>query len=324
MTPTRRDFLFALALGATLPPVRSQGAAWPTRPLRIVSGGAGSVTDIRARWLAERLGPALGQSVVVDAVAGAGGGLAAEQVARSAADGHTLVVIHQGTAAVNPHLYARLGYEPLTDFAPITRFGHGPLLLTVHPGVAVHSVKDLIALAKAKPGTLNFGSPGNGTPPHLASELFKRMAAIDATHIPYKGGGPLMAAMLSGQLTWSMEGPTAQLPHVRAGSLRPLAVTGSKRLAALPDVPTVAEAGLPGYEYTGWTGIAAPAATPRPIVERLHAEIARIAASDEGRRWFEAAGAEPGIQSPEDFAAFIRAEHDKWGKVVREAGLRAE
>jgi tripartite-type tricarboxylate transporter receptor subunit TctC len=198
------------------------------------------------------------------------------------------------------------------------------LILGACPLAPRGAVSELIALAKAKPGTLNFGSPGNGTPPHLASELLKRMAGIEATHIPYKGGGALTAAMLSGQLTWSMDGPTAQLPHVRNGSLRALAVTGARRLAALPDVPTVAEAGLPGYEYGGWTGIAAPAATPRAVVERLHAEIARIAATEEAQRWFEAAGAEPGILTPAQFTAFIRAEYEKWGKVVREARLRAE
>jgi tripartite-type tricarboxylate transporter receptor subunit TctC len=293
--------------------------------LRIVAGSAGGVPDIRARWLADRLAAALGQPVVVEnSGAAAGGNVGAEQVARSAPDGYTLLLIHQGTGAINPHMYAHVGYNPLTDFAPITRFGYGSLLLSVHPSVPATSVRELIALAKAKPGALNYGSPGNGSPPHLAAELFKRSAGIEATHVPFKGGGPMMQALLGGHVQYCLESLTAQLPHVRAGSLRALAISGAQRSPALPDVPTIAEAGVPGYEYVGWTGVAAPAATPRTIVERLQAEIAKIAATDEARNWFESNGTEPGIQSPQDFAAFIRADHTRLGKLIRDAGLRAE
>lgn len=324
MNIRRRDTLIlaaaALAAGRSI----AEGAPWPSKPLRIVAGGAGSVTDIRARWLAPRLSAALGQPVVVENNAVAGGNVATAEVARSAPDGYSLVAWHQGIAAINPHLYSKLGFDPLTDLAPITRFGHGPLMLTVHPSSPAQSVKDLIALAKAKPGTLNFGSPGNGTPPHIASEMFKRAAAIDAAHVPYRGGGALMAAMLGGQLSWSMDGPTVQAPHVRSGALRALAVTGAKRLPTLPEVPTMAEAGLAGFEYEGWTGYAVPAATPPAIVERISAEIAKIAATSEAREWFATLGGEAGAMSPQAFAALIRAEHARFGELVRAAGLRAE
>ena len=303
---------------------QAQPAPWPTRPIKLVAGGVGSVTDIRARWLGERLGRALGQPVIVENNAAAGGNVGAEAVARSNPDGYTLLLIHQGTAAFNPHLFARTGYDPLTDFAPITRWGFGSLLLTVPPAMPVTSVAELVALAKAQPGALNFGSPGVGTPPHLASELFKRAAGIEAAHIPYKGGGAMMAAMLGGQLSWTIEGLTAQLPHVKSGSLRALAVTGAQRSPALPNVPTLAEAGVPGYEFSGWTGLAAPAGTPRSVIDRLHAEIARISATEEARDWFAAGGAEAGMLSPDAFSDFIRAEYARWGKVIREAGIRME
>jgi tripartite-type tricarboxylate transporter receptor subunit TctC len=323
MNITRRQ---AAALGVAavfVSQARSQ-AAWPSKPIRIVAGAPGGVTDIRSRWLADRLQPALGQPVLIEYNAAAGGNVAAAMVARSAPDGYMLLTIHQGIAAINPHLYANAGYNPLTDFAPITRFGHGSLLLSVHPSLPATSVRELIELAKAKPGTLSYGSPGSGTPPHLAGEMFMRAAGVTATHVPFKGGAALMQAQLGGHVSMSFEGLTAQLPHVRTGSLRALAVTGAKRSRGLLDVPTIGEAGLPGYEYSGWTGFAAPAATPRPIVERLQAEIAKLADTDEARAWFERSGAEPGIQSPQEFADFIRLEHARLGKLIREAGLSAE
>jgi tripartite-type tricarboxylate transporter receptor subunit TctC len=282
------------------------------------------VADIRARWLGDRLSAALGQPVVIDNNGAAGGNVGAQQVARSVPDGYTLLMIHQGTATINPHLYPKLGYDPLVDFAPITRFGFGPLLLTVHPSVPANSVMELIALARAKPGTLNYGTPGVGTPPHLASELFVRAAGIQVTQIPFKGGGQLATALLGGHVSFSMDGLTAQLPHVRAGQLRALAVTGARRSSSLPDIPTIAEAGVPGYEFNGWTGLAAPAGTPKEVVARLHAEIAKIAATPEARAWFETSGSEAGIQTPEAFGEFIRAEHAKWGQVIRDAGIRIE
>jgi len=298
--------------------------AWPSRPLHIIAGGPGSVTDIRARWLGDRLAASLGQPVVVENNAAAGGNLGAQQVARSAADGYTLLMIHQGTATINPHLYPKLGFDPLADFAPITRFGIGSLLLTVSSALPARSVKDLIAQAQAKPGALSYGTPGIGTPPHLASELFTRMAGIEVTHVPFKGGGALATAMLGGHVGFSMDGLTVQLPFVRSGQLQALAVTGARRTTGLPDIPTIAEAGVPGYEFNGWTGLAAPAGTPKEVVARLNAEIAKTAATPEARGWFDAGGADAGIQSPEAFGEFIQAEYAKWGQVIRAAGIRID
>lgn len=320
----RRQLLHFVVAGCAASAWAAIAADWPSRPIRLIAGGAGSVTDIRARWLAERLGPALGQPVVVENNAAAGGSLAAEQVARASPDGHTLLLTHQGIAAINPHLYAKLGYDSPADFVPVARFGIGQLALVVPVSSPITSVADLLARARATPGSLNYGSNGNGTPPHLAAEQLKRMAGIEAVHVPYKGGGALLTALLGSQVDWAIEGLTPLLPHVKAGTLRALAVSGARRVPAWPDVPTLAEAGVTGYEYIGWTGIAAPAATPQPIVERLGSEINRIATSDEGRRFFALAGADAGELSPVEFAAFVRAEHTRFGRLIREAGLKAE
>jgi tripartite-type tricarboxylate transporter receptor subunit TctC len=314
----------ATLLAATQLPA-AHAADWPARPIRlVVPGGVGGVIDIRARWLAEKLAPLLGQTIVVENRPGAGGNVGMEQVARAAADGHTLVVIHQGTMTMNPHLYALTGYDPLADFAPIARVGISPLMLAVHPGVPASSVAELIALAKARPGRLDFGSPGNGTPPHLAGELFRRVAAIDVVHVPFNGGGQETQALVAGQIAYTIEGLSLQAPLVKAGRLRALAVTGPRRVASWPDVPTLAEAGLPGGEFLGWIGIAAPAATPRTIVDRLARDIAAVLALPESREWLAAIGAEAGTIEPDEFAAAIRSEHERWGRVIREAGLKLE
>lgn len=323
MSIQRRTFLIAASM-LSLRGIAQAADAWPARPIRFVTGGIGGVADLRTRWLAERLGPALGQPVVVDNVAAAGGAVSAEQVARAAPDGHTLLMTHQGLAAITPHVNPRAGFDPIADFAPITRFGHGPLLLAVPVDLPVTTVGELLALAKRQPDAMNYGSPGLATPPHLAGELFVRAAGIRATHIPFKGGGALATALIGGQITWAIEGPTSLLPHVRSGRLRPLGVTGAKRLPLLPELPTIAEAGVPGFNYTGWTGIVAPAATPKAIVARVNAEIVRIAESPEGRQWFENLGAEAGTQTPEAFGALMREELVRWGRVIREAGIRAE
>ena len=318
--------LLVFGLAATAPrPAAADEVPWPARTVHIlVPGGPGGVTDIRARWLAERLAPLLGQSVVVENRPGAGGNVGMEAGARSAPDGYTLTIIHQGVMTVNPHLYSRPGYDPLADFAPITYLGVGPLLLAVHPDVRAGTVAELVQLAKARPGQMNFGSPGIGTPPHLAGELFKRTAGIDTVHVPYKGGGQAVSDLIAGHLSYSIEGLTVQLPQVKAGRLRPLAVTGPQRVASLPDVPTMAEAGLPGAEFQGWVGIAVPAATPKPIVARLYRDIGAILATPQARAWFGDVGAEARADPPEVVAAAIRAEHAKWGKVIRDAGIKIE
>ena len=299
--------------------------SYPSKPIRIiVTGTPGGPPDLLARWLAERLGPALGGTIVVENRPGAGGNLAMQATARSAPDGHTLVVAGQGPFALNPHMYANPGYNPIGDFAPITQIERGALLLTVNPEVPVHSVADLIALANSKPGGLNWGSPGTGTPPHLASALFIRGANLNVTHVPYAGASAAMLDLIAGRLAFTFGAVNIQLPQVKAGKIRALAVTSAARLEALPGIPTVAESGLPGFEYIGWLGIAAPAGTPASIIERLQREIAAILMTDEARRYFVSYGREPVASTPAAFAAFIRAEHAKWGQVIRDSNIRAE
>jgi tripartite-type tricarboxylate transporter receptor subunit TctC len=210
------------------------------------------------------------------------------------------------------------------DFAPVARFGIGMLLLVVPAASPLTSMQNLLSRAQALSGRLNFASPGNGPPPHLSAELLKRLAAINAKHVPYQGGGAMLTGLLGGQVDFAIEGLTTTLPDLKAGRLRALAISGARRSPALPDVPTFAEAGVPGYDYIGWTGVAAPAATPKAVVERLNRTINAIAADAQGRQWFETFAAEAGEESPDEFGAFIRAEHTRWGKLIRDAGLRAE
>jgi tripartite-type tricarboxylate transporter receptor subunit TctC len=329
MRPTRRQILKLTGsfstLAAPIGSLKAQGAGWPTKPIRIiVPGGPGGVTDIRARWLGERLGPALGQLIVVENRPGAGGNLGTVAAARSAPDGYTLVIVHVGTMAINPHIYASPGYDALTDLAPITRLGVGPQVLAVHKDVPARSVAELISLAKAKPGELSFVTPGVGTPGHLASSLLMQLTGIRATHVPYKGGGQAVVDLVAGHVTWTIEGFTVLKPFVQDGRLRALAVTTAQRSKTLPDLPTLAEAGVPGYDFTAWAGIAAPAGTPEPIIKQLYGAIARILATPESREWFESFGVEPGGEPPDVFAALVRTEHAKLGEVIRTAGIKVE
>ena len=301
------------------------GQTYPSKPIRVVVPSApGSPPDIRARWLAEKLAPTLGQPVVVDNKAGAAGSIGTEAAARSVPDGYTLLLVHQGTLAINPHLYARTGYDPIGDFAPVTRLVVSPMLLAVHPKTPVSSVADLIRLAREKPGQLTFGSGGTGTPPHMAGELFKRMAKIDVVHVPYKGASPALVDLMAGRLSYTIDSVAIQLTQVRAGKIKALAVTSAKRLGSLPDVPTVSESGLTGFEYWSWMGICAPAGTPKEIVSQVNRAIVRVLGTPQAREWFAAQGGEPIGETPEQFAAFIKAEHAKWGAIVREAGIVVE
>jgi len=316
--------LAALALCVAFTSVAAT-ESYPSKPIRIiVTGTPGGPPDLLARWLAERLGPALGGTIVVENRPGAGGNMAMQATARSPADGYTLVVAGQGPFALNPHMYASPGYNPIGDFAPITQIERGALLLAVNPEVPAHSVADLIALATSKPGSLNWGSPGTGTPPHLAGELFSRSANLKVVHVPYAGASAAMLDLVAGRLSFTFGALNIQLPQVKAGKIRALAVTSPARLEALPEIPTVAESGLPGFEYIGWLGIAAPAGTPEPIIERLQREIAAVLLTDEARRYFASYGREPVASTPEAFAAFIRAEHAKWGQVIRDSNIKAE
>ena len=324
----KRICIWFLACAASLAPsvLLAQEPHWPSKPLRIiVPGGAGGLIDTRARWLAPRMAAALGQSVVVENKTGAGGNIGTELAARSAPDGYTLVIIHQGTMAVNPHLYARAGYDPLVDFIPLTRIGGASaMVLAVAAESPAKDLNDLVRMAREKPGRLSFGSPGIGTPPHMAGELLKRLSGIDAIHVPYKGGGQAANDLIAGHVNWTFDGTAVQLPLIKAGRTRALAVSSIARVAGLPDVPTLAEAGVPGYEFTAWSGIAVPAGTPPRIVARLHAEISKILGSAEASEYFSGLGLSAGADSVDAFAAQIRAEHAKWGDIIKQTGMKAE
>ncbi len=328
MQSTRRRLVVsAAAFGAFAGSITASRAQspWPNKPIRIiVPGGAGGVTDIRARWLAERLSPALGQSVVVENRAGAGGNLGTVAAVRSPPDGYTLLIVHIGTMTINPHIYPNPGYDPLVDIAPITRLGVGPQALAVHKDVPARSVEELLALAKARPGELTFVTPGVGTPGHLAASLLMHRTGIKVTHIPYKGGGQAVQDLIAGHVTFTIDGLTLLRPFVQDGRLRVLAVTTAQRAKSMPDVPTMAEAGVAGYELTAWAGIAAPTGTPRPIIDRLYGEIAKIAATAEAKAWFDSFGIDAGAEPPDAFAALVRTEYAQMGEVVRAMGIKAE
>jgi tripartite-type tricarboxylate transporter receptor subunit TctC len=304
---------------------QSSETSWPIKPIKIVvPGGAGGIPDIRSRWLAERISPLLGQPVWIENKPGAGGNIAMESVARSVPDGYTLVAMHQGTMAFNPFIYERTGYDPLKDFIPITRNGVGPLLFVASTKAPVNNIQELVQLAKSKPGQLSFSTPGLGTPPHMGLELFIRSAKINAIHVPYQGGAQAITDLISGQITFTMEGMQLSMPNARAGRVRPLAVTGRSRVASLPEVPTLIESGYPDCEFYGWTGVAAPADTPKAIIDRLYAAMSKVLNSDEAKQWYGNVDNEPGSETPEATAAIIRAEYARWGKIIKDAGIKAE
>ena len=298
-----------------------QAQNYPSRPIRmVVPLSPGGFADVPARLLAPRLAAALGGPVFVDNRPGAGGTIGAEFVARSVPDGHTLL-FSATPHIISPWLYKNLPYDALKDFTPITLVAAGPYVLVVNAQqLPVGSVRELIAAAKARPGNIDFASSGNGSAQHLVGALFNSMAGIELNHVPYKGSGPAMQDLLSGQVTVSFAGVTNVLPQVKAGRLRALAVTTTKRWTELPDVPTLAEAGVPGYEATLWLNLAAPAGMPQEIVQRLYAETAKALQDPELQMSLRSAGVEAQVLAPQELAAFMRAEYDKWGKVVRATG----
>jgi tripartite-type tricarboxylate transporter receptor subunit TctC len=298
---------------------------YPVKSVRLVIPFApGGSNDILGRLIAARLGETLGQQVVADNRPGAGGSIGAELAAKAAPDGYTLVIGHIGTLAVNPTLYRKLGYNPVTDFQPISLIAKVPNIMVVHPSLPVKSVKDLIALAKGKPGALVYGSGGSGGAGHLATEYFKLMAKIELVHVPYKGTGPALIDLLAGQTQLVFAGVPGIVTHVRSGRLRPLGVSTVSRLAVFPDVPTIAEAGVPGYEATQWYGILAPAGTPRTVVDKLNREIVTGLKSKQLHERLVADGSEPFSSTPEEFASFIKMEIARWAPVIKTAGIRAE
>ena len=313
--------LIAVAVTA---PAAAQG--FPSRPLKIVATfEPGGASDILARLLAPRLAESLGQPVLVENRPGAGGNTGTDYVAKSAPDGHTLVMGYIGTHAVNPTLYPRIPFDAVRDFAPVAFVASIPSALVVHPSVPARSVPELVALAKSRPGALNYGSGGSGTAPHLGAELFKLMAGVDLVHVPYKGSGPAVTDLLSGQLSLMFNTMIQTIPHVQSGKLRALAVTSARRSAALPELPTVAEAGLPGYEMVGWFGVLAPAGTPKEAVARLNGDLLKALALPDVKERLAKLGSEPtDIRTPEQFGDYIKAEIAKWARVVKAAGMRID
>jgi tripartite-type tricarboxylate transporter receptor subunit TctC len=317
----------ALAMGVALSPwpAEAQPAdAWPAKPIRfILPFPPGGGTDILGRLIAERLTANLGQPVVTENRGGAGGNVGAEAAARSAPDGYTIVLVAP-TLAISPSLYSKLNYDPVRDFAPVSLVATVPNVMITNPSVPAATLTEFIALAKAKPGELNYGSGGSGTSNHLAGELFNIVAGVKLVHVPYKGVNLAMNDVLSGRVQLVFIGIPAAVQHIKAGKLRALALVAPQRSAVLPDVPTVAEAGLPKFEVTTWYGILMPAGTPRPIVARLNAELVKTMHSPELKERLDALATEPVTSTPEEFAALIKSEIAKWGEVVRDAGLKAD
>ena len=322
----RRTLLgMLLAIPVSVAATPSFAATWPDKPIRlIVPFPAGGATDVMARGMAQRLGTELGTQVVVDNRGGAGGTTAAEAAAHAAPDGYTLFFATMGTQAINPALYPKLRYDPQKDFVPISVTHLTPRVLVVGPQVSAKNVAELIALAKAKPDALSYGSAGNGSSSHLAGALFESMTGVKMLHVPYKGSAPLLTDVLAGRVDMTFDSYTVYEEHIRSGRVRALAVTSSRRLQALPQVPTVAEAGVKGYEVSNWLGLLAPAGTPKDVVAKIHAALGRAMATPALREQLTTLGIEPAFGSPEAFGALIRSEIPKWADIVRKSGATAE
>jgi tripartite-type tricarboxylate transporter receptor subunit TctC len=315
----KRTLIGVLALAAS-----SAFAQYPNKPVTIVVGfEPGGGTDTTARILQPVLGEQLGQQIVVENRAGAGGNIAVDHVAKSAPDGYTVVLANVGALAVNPHIL-KTPYDPLKDLTPISMAAEFANVLVVQPALPVNSVADLVKLAKEKPGTLTYASSGIGGAGHLSGELLKTMAKIDVVHVPYKGGGPAMRGFLGGEVSSFFATPVSSIAQIRAGKAKAIATTGSKRAALMPDVPTIAESGYPGYEALNWYGFLGPRGLPKDVVERLNREFVKALAHPQVVAALHKTGTEPKSSTPEEFAAYIKREYDTWGKVVKEAGIKAQ
>ena len=320
----RRTLLLAGA-SATLAPGSARAEPYPNRPIRIVvpfAAGAG-VLDIMARLIGRHMALGLGQQVVIDNRPGAGGIVGADIVAKAEPNGYTLLMGNTALV-VSPYLYAKLPFNPRTDFVPLGMVNSAPLLLVVNPSVPVQSVQEFIAYAKVRPGQLNYGSGGVGATPYLATELFKSTTGIEAVHVPYKGGAPALADLVAGQLTFMIENVPGTMPLVKSGKLRALAITSAQRSPLAPDLPTIAQSGVPGYEMVGWNGLFVAKGTPDDLVARLANELARVLHLAEVKEQMATLGAEPGNDTPQSFAAFAAAEQTRWGKIIEERGIRPE
>jgi tripartite-type tricarboxylate transporter receptor subunit TctC len=314
--------LIALALAAV---GEAHAQAYPTHPVRIiVAFPPGGGTDIVARIVSPRLTEMWGQQVIVENRAGASGVIGTEAAARSAPDGHTLFMATMGNVTVNQHLYPKMPVDPLRDLAPLSQVVAVHFVMVAHPSLPARNVKELIALARSKPGQINYSSSGPGGAPHLGMELFKSLAKVNLVHIPYKGSGPSFADLIGGQVSLTSDSLVQALPYIRAERLRALGVLGAKRSPLLPDVPTIAESGVPAYELTNWFGLLVPAGTPRELITRINGAVVKVLQQPEVRERLVAMGADVVGSSPEEFGRFMQAESTKWAKVVKDANIRAE
>ena len=324
MNPTNIARLACAALAAAAAGAAFAQAGYPSKPVRlVVPSSAGGGTDIVARIIAPDLSKRLGQQVVIDNRPGAGTMIGIEVAAKSPPDGYTLLM-GLSTLAINSALYKKVPYDPQRDFAPITQAISSASIIVVHPSVPVKTLKELIAFARARPGQINYASAGTGTYPHMTMELFLSMAKLKMVHIPYKGTAPAMIDMVAGQVATMAATILTGMPQIRAGRLRPLGITSAARSPIVPDIPTVAEAGLPGYESVQWYGMLAPARTPRDIITRLHGEATRVLQQPEIKARFAGDGADPVGSSPEEFTRYIQSELTKWARVARDAGIQQE
>lgn len=311
-------FVMAAPCGAAI-----AQTGYPTKPIRlIVAFPPGGSTDIIARLVGQKLGERLGQQVIIDNRGGAGGTIGTEIAARAAPDGYTLTMGTTSTHVIAPAAYASVKYDPIKDFAPITLVASTPYLLVLHPGVQAKSLKEFISLVKSQPGKLNYASAGTGSTTHLAMEMLKSAAGMDIVHVPYNGNGPAGTAVMGGQVQALFGSMPAVLPHAKAGRVRPIAVGTSKRSSALPDVPTVAESGFPGFEVSLWLGFFAPKGTPDPVLKKLHEELSAIARSPEMKEQFERNGADPVTTTPAELSKLMKTELDKYSKVIKAAGIQ--
>lgn len=318
-----RLLLAAAALATAFVPALAPAQEFPSRPVKIVVAyPPGGAVDQVARLLAEKLQASLGQPVIIDNRAGAGGLVGSDAAAKSPADGYTLLLGTVSSHAIAPAVYRKMPYDPVADFAPVSLVALTPYIITVNPDVPARTLSELVALAKAKPNALNFGSSGTGTTPHLAGELFNTMAGTKIAHIPYKGSAPMLTDLLGGQVQVAFDNTV--IPSIKAGKLRGLAVTGPARLAAVPDIPTAQEAGLPGYEAVGWMGLYAPKGTPPAVVNRLAADTAKAMAAPDVRDKLNAMGFQARTDTPAEFDAYLRGETAKWAKVARDANVQPE
>lgn len=314
-----------LALAVALAPALAAAQGYPAKPVHIVNPfTAGGPVDLLARAVAQKLNEAWGQPVVVETRAGAAGNIGIEYVARQPADGYTLLVMPTGNAVVNPHIFPKLPYDPLRDFAPVTLLATVENVLVAHPGVKAASVQELIALAKANPGKLTFSSPGVGSQAHVAGEMLKSMAGVQMLHVPYKGMAPAMNDLLGGQVSFMFLSMSSALKQVQAGKLRALGVASLQRSSAAPELPTVAEQGLPGFEALSWYALMAPAGTPAEVVDKIAGDAARALGAPDVRERLLALGANPVGNTPAELAQMLKREHAFWGEFIRKAGIRGE